>query len=96
MPNFVYTYASWDHLRPGTMPKTGLGEALKKYETAKGNCERSKFNCTDHYQDATRALSAVETIRAKIVKDYKKNIVFKAAVTALDAAPIQADTHACD
>jgi len=32
MPNFEYTYASWDRLRPGTMPSTGLGEALKKYE----------------------------------------------------------------
>jgi hypothetical protein len=45
MPNakpFEYTFKYWDNTRPVDLPKTGLGEALRKYETAKADFVRTK------------------------------------------------------
>ncbi|MGC3968393.1 MAG: hypothetical protein QM775_13765 [Pirellulales bacterium] len=58
---FEYTYKSWDKLRLVDLPKTGLGEALKKYELAKSRLENGLL--IHLYYEAVKALSEVETAR---------------------------------
>jgi hypothetical protein len=85
MANFEYTYASWDKIRPRLLPKTGLGQALKKYESEKESLAKSN-EVIAAYLDARKALETVETIRKKASSACSKNPLFKSAKTALDAA----------
>ncbi len=80
---FGYTYKWWDKNRPGTLPSTGLGEELKKYEAAKKSLGSSPQ--LRNYFQAKSALAEVEKVRAKAVK--KCGPLHKAIKKILEAAP---------
>lgn len=63
--HFEYAYAYWDKLRPIDLPKTGLGEALKAYETVKKHVA-AQGHISDYFL-AQSALKDVEDARTKAV-----------------------------
>ena len=63
---FKVSFAWWDEARPATLPSTGLGAALKAYETAKHKFQE-KIDPASH-EAAVEALEKVEAARPKAVK----------------------------
>jgi hypothetical protein len=79
---FEYTHKWWDKNRPATLPSTGLGAELKKYEAAKERFE-SEPRCVLYFR-AKAALAEVEKVRAKAIK--KCGLPHKAIKKILEAA----------
>jgi hypothetical protein len=86
---FVYTYKWWDKNRPGTLPSTGLGEELKKYETARNAFENNHEIAT--YLAAKAALTKVEEAREKAIR--KCGSLHKAIKRILEAADGNDELH---
>lgn len=79
---FEYKYKWWDKNRPGTLPSTGLGAALKDYEAAQKKLDSSDGLAP--YYAAKAALNEAEKAREKAVK--KCGVLHKPIKKILEAA----------
>lgn len=90
MAAFLWTYASWDKIRPTLLPSTGLGKLLKEYEKQKAELEQLRiYDFTDYFQDSMKALEKVDKARKEAIASCGKNPLFKSAKKALEDADVE-------